>query len=219
MDLPTPAESAEVAGAPRKRRRMPTWLRVSVAVGLCLVVLLVVGSVWLVGSFKRMFDPSAQWPAIRQVIAVDEPPPAYDVFGMPKMDEIEAWGISDKARPLFAMLVHLSGDRADRARKGLLAPEPGELLGEWFDPVVPVETGTIVVQGRELRCLRSRYLDRRDRTESKKDRSGPAILVDLSREDSDEFLGCMMVLEGQSGRVGDDSAVAFLKPFHVGPDR
>lgn len=221
MNSPSGVECAGVADEPRRRRGIPKWLWISGSVGLGILVVIVVGVVLLVGSVKRMFDPGVQWPAIREVIQVDEPPPPYDVIGVPRLGAMtmKGWALSEPAGHRFAMLFHVSGDRANGMRESMLASKDGELLGEVFDPAVPVEAGTIVVQGRELRCMRARVLGRTDHTESKKDRSGPAILIDLSREDSDEFLGWMMVLEGQSGRVEDAAAVEFLRPFHVGPDR
>jgi hypothetical protein len=218
VDSVVRVESTGAADEPRKRRGVPKWLKISAVVGLALVVLLVAGGVWLVSTFNRMVDPAVQWPAIREVIAVDEPLPAYTVIGTPDMDGMEAWAISDPSGDRVAILFHLAGDRAAEAKAAMFAPESSQLSGEWFDPAVPVEAGTIVVQGRELPCLRSRYVGRKNRTEAQKDRSGPALLVDLSRG-AGEFLAWMMVLEGQSGRIEDAAAIEFLKPFHVGPDR
>lgn len=204
-----------------ERRRIPKWLRISVAAVLGLIVLLIAGGLWLRGYVKRMADPEVQWAAIREVIAVDEPLPPYGVAGMPPFWSMQTWSLFDPAGDRFGMLLHDDGGAGARRRRKMFDPETRELPGKSLGPGVPLEHGTILVQGRDLRWIRFTSPEAREGAESgtSRDRSGPTILVELSRQDGEEFLGFIMVAEGEGGRVEDAQIVDFLKPFHVGPDR
>jgi len=182
---------------------------------------------------------------LREVIAVDEPLPPYAVVGIPYASGLKVFGMSDHAGKPYFMLHQVRGGIAVETREAVFTPGLHKVPGTTIDADVPVESGIIRIQGRELHCMRFRALSRKKgaafgvgpisvrfgpsdsgrgveeepEIQVVGDRSGPAILVDLSREDRPEFLACMLVVKDEVGRVEDAVVVDFLKPFHVGPDR
>ena len=198
-------------------RGIPTWLRITAASVLGLIVLLIACGFWLRSYLERMVDPEVQWAEIRKVIAVDEPPPPYGVLGMPSFLGMNGWGLSEPAGGRFGMFLREDREDAAKLRKEMFDPETRELPGKPPGPAMSLEHGTIAVQGRDLRCVRFAYEDPREH--ARRNRSGPTILVELPREDPGEFLAFVMIAEGEGSRVEDAQVVDFLKPFHVGPDR
>jgi hypothetical protein len=239
METPSGVRWPEAAEEPPRRRGIPTWLWVSAGGCLGFVVLLILGSGWLVARFaKRAVDPRAQWAAIREVIAVDEPPPPYGVFGLPRIQGMKSWGMVNTEGGQV-MLYHLRGEKAARMKAELRGSDFSQVWGSRLDPDVPPESGTIVVQGRTLHSVRCRFLEDEQKSEESKDpidiRFGPprtrspsgtgwklvgsAMLVDLSPEGSEECLGLIFLRPDGDARIDDAQVVDFLKPFHVGPER
>lgn len=237
--MPSGVVWTEEAEEPRRRRGIPTWLWVSAAGCLGFVVLLILASGWLIGFVQRRIDPREQWAAIREVIAVDEPPPPLFVFGPPRMKGMKSWWMTDPNGTRQAMLYHLRGDGAGRIKEELRGARIPDAFGSRLQPQVPVESGAIMVQGRALPFVRCRFQGRDANSEEKKGRFdfrigprrtgsgsrvraglvGPAILVDLSAEASPEFLGLVLVTPDGAGRIEEAQVIDFLRPFHVGPDR
>lgn len=243
MEAPTGVRWPEDTEQVPSRRGIPTWVWLSGAGCIGLVLLLIAGGALLFGFANRMakgmVDPRENWSAIREVIAVDEPPPAFGVLGLPRIQGTKSWWIIDSEGAHQALLYHARAENAASLRAELHGPEPTHVFGSKLAPDVPPESGTIVVQGRTLFALRCRFEADEEDSERPKRRIdirfgrsrpeprqgvwmalvGPAILVDLSREGSDEFLGLIFVKPDGDRPIEDAQVVDFLKPFHVGPDR
>ncbi|MFN0009703.1 MAG: hypothetical protein ACKVXR_17550 [Planctomycetota bacterium] len=184
-------------------------------------MLLILGLVYV----RRLSDPDVQWAAIGEVIAVDEPHPTFRIFGFPRMNGLRSWVMSNGPDENTAIIL---SDQEKRIRLFESWQDLPEVMAEGrmaerIDPTVPSESGTITVQGRDLRCLRFGLLGKKARTSEEvagppDARSHPAILLDLSNEGAEESLACMLFAK-EGDRVEDAQVLAFLKPFHVGPDR
>jgi hypothetical protein len=243
-EAPGPVRWGEPVGeAPAKKRGIPAWLWIGGCSCLALVALAVLALGWLFAAGRRFVDPAAQWADVAEVLPYDGPPPKEFIFGFPRMRGVKSWTMVAEASQVA--LIHVEEGRASEIRARAFDPEQTLRLTGRIDPSQPVAASTVLVQGRELRCLRyvaaaadpgeteeqgergfkfrvRRAGDTREDDGAVKafvQLEGPTIRVDLTREGARDLL-ILEVASLQGGApVSEETVRKILAPFHVGPDR
>jgi hypothetical protein len=207
--------SAGTNVAPPKRG-VPGW--VWGCGGGCALFLLVgvVLAVFAVKKGKQFFDPETNWAAIGEVLPVVERPEGYIVVGFPfQVDGARMWMLTstDQSDQHSIMIFHGSGgDAVEGTRR--------DLFGAGTADREDAELGTIVVQGRELTCLRHRTVQGSGSTEGWRGElmravDGANLTVDLSPPDGAEFLALVYTRPGSREPVPDEALLEFLGHFRL----
>lgn len=202
---------------PPKKKSIPTWLWFCGGGCLLAVIIGIAAVAWLASNVTFSTDPEKLWPKVAEVLPYDERPPELEPqFGFDM--GVGMYYFRDK-RGFMAVLFHMpvAGD-SDRDKFMNPESEVG-FMGRRKD----AHASKLKVQGRELDILRFQHLSGNSDGPSSKDApevdSGPAAMVDLTRDDQSGFLILQLVRTNSADAIGDDEITRFLEPFHVGPVR
>ncbi len=236
-------ENTASAGEAPPKKRVPTW--VWIVGGGCLFLLAIAITGLIVGGLyvKRMLDPAVQWPRVAKVVPFDREPDGWTIMATPvPVEGADIWMLTSKDAQRQVMLMHYVGERASAERTRLFDPTDvgADVAGLGkvgrFDP----KLGTIHVQGREIRCVRTNTTPADSKGEEAGDSSGadsssaPAkgvfarvregmisanLTLDITPLDAkDELTVVVLTHRGTRLPVPDEEAIDFLKPFRVGPE-
>ena len=189
----------------------------------CLIplVLLALGGLWLKGWIDEARDPEVQWENLRELVDFDQRPEGWQmqlgiqakwikpqVFILTSTDEQE----------MTATFLQLPAERRaemfDRALEG---------VSPWTPPGAEEPIEFIEVQGRQLQVV----LLNEDESKDPDSDEGPgvsvitdgrAVAVDLSAEGSSSSV-VLALSRTEEQPLAPEDIVAFLEPFHVGPER
>lgn len=160
-------------------------------------------------------DQDMNWAAIEAVLPVAQRPEGYFVMGIPwKFDGVEIWMISATDQSHQVMLFHgAGGDGTEDTRK--------ELFGSAATGRADAVTGTLGVQGRELRVVRHRSVPGGGegeggwRDQMMKAFDGANMTVELSPPDSPELIALTYTKQGAVEPVADEDVLEFLEHFRL----
>lgn len=227
--------SSEANEPAPKKKGLPKWLWFLGCGCLTMVLALAAGGFFLAKTVKTLGDPAVQWPALAEVLPIDEPYPKMTIIGMPMMSMAPGfdnmWTLADNNGRNSTVVYSLSGGDAREVRDGLLS-EGQEIEVPIAGGVHDLVAGTISIQGRVLDCVRFTSFSK-DEAEPLEESEGgfmdemnkalrkSVIRVDVTPEGSRENL--FVVIEyaklGTLDGVADEEVAKFLAPFHIGPDR
>jgi len=158
------------AERPRKKR-IPSWVWWGCGGG-CLFLTLIVIALVVMGArlFKESTDPEKQWPRLAEVLAYDQRPAGIEIeFGLGI--GADQFHLVDREKCLRATLIEYPSSASSEYDR-LMDPD-FELpmgLGQLVEPV----SGKLVVQGREVPCLRF------SRVKPEPAEQGAGIRIDLT---------------------------------------
>jgi len=168
-------------------------------------------------------DPEVQGKRLALILPFDQPlPPEMSIqFGNQLVGE--QYQILD-TRGYQLQIQNHKGQQGADARKQMFGsdhPEfPQNMVVMKFDPPV---TGSVELQGRELKLFRTRMQFSgafgKMMPDEAKDGFGSMVFIDLTPEGRDGLL--LMQITRMKGLepVSDDEIRELLKPFHIGPNR
>ncbi len=215
--------------APPPKKRVPTWLWACGGGCLLALVLGLAGGAFLFVKVKKAVEegqnPEIQWQRVAEVLPYDNrPADATLQFGM-HLGVVDMFVFrvdhQDSAKAEYsAILFQLNALDTDKRDQALDPKESNGFFGQGKRR--NMKSGTVRVQGRELKALR---FDQMDDDEKKsvdgapKAGKGPSIMLDLTPENGTHTLFLQMIRLDGTEPIGDEDVQRFLKPFHVGPDR
>lgn len=200
------AEWTDEGQVEAKKKRVPSWVWWGCGSG-CLLATIAIGGMAFFGArlVRESMDPEKQWPRLQRVMAFEERPPGLEIeLGLSL--GADQFHLVDSEQGLRATLIEFPPSSHSEYEQ-FLDPEIGTPFG-LGQPVEP-ESGTLLVQGREVRCLRFARI----KPEGEGNNQGAGIRIDLTGERLKP-----RTLELRSSRAEriDDALVAeFLTPFDV----
>ncbi len=193
----------EEGEAPRKKKRVPTWVWWGCGGG-CLLMVLAAIALTITGAFffREARDPEKQWPKLAELLPFDQRPEHLELelgFNV----GVRQFHLVDTANHIRAQLTEFpnqasAGQMMDPGAKGPMG------LGTPVDP----EGGTLAIQGRDVPYLRF------SRIKPEPEEMGPGIRLDLTGERSKPLILELRRIESEE-RISDEEVVAFLAPFDV----
>lgn len=190
---------------PARKRRIPSWIWWGCGGG-CLLALLVAAGLGLMGYriFREGTDPEKQWPRLQQVLYFEQRPEGLELrFGFNLgMDQFH---LTDGAS-LEAAVAEYPSSATEEYRR-LMDPDLDMPFG-LGKPVDP-ESGTIVVQGKEVPFLRFSRVE----PEPEDAGRGAGIRVDLTGDRARPRT--LELRRRKAARIEDAEVEAFLAPFDV----
>ena len=224
--------TSESDEAPPKKKGFPKWLGFLGCGCLGIVLVVAGGGFFLFQAAKTLADPEVQWPALAEVLPIEEPYPDLTIIGMPVPGFEGMWTLAADDGSTSTVIYAMAGEDGEEMRDGLLS-EDQEIDIPFAGGVHDLVKCTIVIQGRELEGARFTSFSRDDEeaAEDEDDDDGfmseinkamkkAVIRIDVTPEDSD---GVIVIVEyaklGTLDVVTDEEVAAFLAPFHIGPDR
>jgi len=202
--------SEEGEEAPRKKKRVPTWVWWGCGGGCLLLTLIATVSAILIGKFvKDTIDPEVAWNELREVLPYDQRPEGWDargnrILGFGQYFLVPASGGAILIVQRFRSSQELEAmfDPSSRQNKGVFG------LGE----IQNAELGTIDLQDRSVRCL---HFQAWVPQAAKKDGPvGASLRIDLTGSGSIPVL-VQITMQAESERVPDELARDLLAPFDV----
>jgi hypothetical protein len=211
---------------PPIKRGMPKWLWFCGGGCAALVVIGIVLLSWVYAKFKDSANPDKQWPKLQELVGFDERPADMTLIFGAEMLGTQIYATADPKLGLAGTFFEWkAGKNADDAREQFLTVA-GVEKNPQRDTNTPVTAATVHVQGRSLPGVRYvqngppaflRSISQDDA--SKFDGQGPCITLDLSKDPAAALLYVQLVRTSGTDPISDDEVRAYLKPFHVGPDR
>jgi len=199
------AEWEEEAPAPPPRKRFPAWAWWTCGGG-CLLGILVLGSLLFFGMrfVREGRDPEKQWPRLAEVLAYEQRPEGIELeFGADL--GLDLFQLRDTRHGLTGRVLQFPAS-ARGEYSDLMDASASFGVGKPIDP----QSGTLIVQGQEVPCLRFARLD------PDPEDLGSGIRVDLTGERARPRL---LELRSKSAERIEDAAVeAFLEGFQVWKD-
>jgi hypothetical protein len=207
--------------APVRKKRVPTWLWF--CGGGCLLA--VVFAIALLGFgvkfVKDATNPEKQWPAVAEILPFDQRPPELHLIAGNTLGA--DFFVFQDDRGFVVVLMRLrSGDPGEARRRVMDPNQQGGFMsaGARRDMVA----GQVHVQGRDLDVLRFHQespgeKSGEDKGEEAAGHSGPSIWVDVTPAGSEYPVLLQLTRVRSDEPIRDEDVQAFLKPFHVGPDR
>ena len=195
----------EVSAEPAKRR-VPSWVWWGCGGG-CLLLTLIVGAMAVLGwrLVREGTDPEVQWPRLAEVLPHDQRPEGIELqFG--SRVGVDQFRLHDPGKGLFATVTRFPAEAGSEI--DLL--DPGSDLPFGLAKLVEPEKGTLVVQGREVACVRFTRIQHEPGSES-----GAGVRVDLSAPDQRPRTLELRRPVAASQRIDDAEVEAFLTPFDV----
>jgi len=193
------------AERPRKKR-VPSWVWWGCGGG-CLFLALVVIALVVLGSrlVRESIDPEKQWPRLAEVLAFDQRPSGIELqFGLGL--GADQFHLFDREKGLRATLIEYPSSASDDYDQ-LMDPDFELPMG--LGQVVEPESGMLVVQGREVPCLRFTRVQPEPANEG-----GAGIRIDLTGTRKKPRTLELRRREG-TPRIEDAEVEAFLAPFDV----
>lgn len=191
--------------APRPpKKRIPSWVWWGCGGGCLLMTLIVIAVVVFAGRLIReSIDPEKQWPRLAEVLAFDSRPEGIEIqFGLGL--GADQFHLVDETKGLRATLIEYPSS----ASKDQFM-DPNFELPMGIGRVLEPENGQLVVQGREVRCLRFARVK-----PEPAEAGGAGIRVDLSG-DREKPRTLELRRLGRGERIEDAEVEAFLAPFDV----
>jgi hypothetical protein len=200
-------EWGEEGGAelPRKRR-VPAWVWWGCGGG-CLLLTLSVIAVVVLGArvVREGLDPERQWPKLAEVLAFEQRPAGLELeFGLGL--GAAQFHLQDAAKGLRATVVEYPSSAS--SEYGQLM-DPGFELPMGLGKLVEPEQGVLVVQGREVPCLRFARVQPEPAGEG-----GAGVRVDLTGTRARPRT-LELRRPGGAQPITDAEIEAFLAPFDV----
>ena len=192
-------ESAEPA-----KRRVPTWVWWGCGGG-CLLLTLMGGAMAVFGwrLVSEGMDPEVQWPRLAQVLAFDRRPEGIELHFGSGLVGADQFVLEDAERGLIATVLQYPASAG--VTVDLLDPELGLPLG--LGKLIEPETGTLLVQGREVPCVRFAGIQRQGQ-------GGAGVRLDLTGARKQPRTLELRRAAGAQ-RIEDAEVEAFLLPFDV----
>jgi len=190
--------------------------------GGCLVLLVlgIVGAIYLGGKVAEQvqmaMDPEVQWPRIAEAMPFEERPHGYTAFGIPFVGMAPGieWMVMLVADPASAIVFSFTDADSTNVdtmfEPGFDASSMG--FGGWGDP----EIGTIVIQGRETRCVRfwaksgGEMFGQQPQAGSL---TGGSMMIDLSGNGEPVIVQISDSHVRKGEQIADETVRAFLAPF------
>ncbi len=221
----------EASEAPPKKKGMPKWIWFCGSGCLVMVVIAAVLAVLGVREVQKAVNPETQWAAVSEHISFDERPEDLKIARIPLVDlapGVEGIWMLIQDELHQGVLMVFSGDESEEIEQGMFDAEQGELdLGSLTGNMGQRDftSGTVMVQGRELRCARFQSFP----ADEEGDESSGGIKsvfekavmrVDVTPEDVDDRIVLVEYSKVQTLEpVSDEEINDFLAPFLIGPDR
>lgn len=201
------ADWGDEGGAERpKKKRVPSWVWWGCGGGCLLLTLIVIALVVFTTRLVREgMDPEKQWPRLAQVLAFDQRPAGIELqFGLGF--GADQFHLYDAAKGLRATVIEYPSSASSEYDQ-LMDPEFELPMG--LAKLVEPEKGTLVVQGREVPCLRFARIQPEPAGEG-----GPGVRVDLTGA-RQKPRTLELRHPGGAQRIEDAEVEAFLAPFDV----
>ena len=202
-----------------KKRRIPSWAWFCGG-GCLLAVLITVVTAGLV--IRHVTDTEGHWKRLALILPYDERPEQMKlIMGIGLFGDQYTF---DDSRGFQEQIQDHPGANNSEARKRMFDSK---------DPLFPknmavirfedIASGTVEVQGRELRLLRMRmkFAGMIEKMIPEKDREeiGAMAFVDLTPEGREGMLLLQITRQNGPEPITDEEIREILAPFHVGPQR
>ena len=203
----------DIENVPKQKRGLPRWLMF--CGGGCLIALVLGGIAAYVAVqfFKQAKDQDVQYPKLERHIGLDHRLGDYQLFGIEIMGS-ESYIFGTKKADRMAMILVADTDDERKVFDAQLDPAVTQGMSGG-GAREEVEAGTIHVQGRDLRVIRS--IQKPITFPGQKSQKGASAFVDITAEGSVDKLYLMYMRPADSTRVSDEEILEFLVPFRVGP--
>lgn len=196
----------EEGQAQPRKKGVPSWVWWGCGGGCLLATLAIAAAAFFgVRLVREGLDPEKQWPRLQRVLAFDERPAGLEIeLGLSL--GVDMFHVVDSTRGLRATLVEFPSASSTEFDQFLEADVGAPFgLGQPVDP----EPGTLLVQGREVRCLR--FV--RVKPEDADSNQGAGIRIDLTGERAKPRT--LELRRGGALRIDDALVAEFLAPFDV----
>jgi hypothetical protein len=220
----TETQWAEEGPGKPLRKSLPKW--VWFCGGGCLLALIagVIIAVLLVRSVKDFADPVKGWAELQRIIPADDPPPPeFEAHKLPLV-------------PFDAVIVSYRNDTQlqFQRHKGEDASEMRQQMFESETPTFPkslvvmsfqdLSSGTVDIQGREIRIVRLRSqlegFAKSMAGDQAKEAEQYMLFADVTPEGrSNEIVFLQIQRPVRQGELDDETLREMLAPFHIGPNR
>jgi hypothetical protein len=208
--------SEETTEAPRKKRRFPAWLLWGCGCG-CLALLLVGGILSVLGVrvWNRAHDPEVVWAHVEELLPYETRPEGWEAVGISfDMLDFGQYVLNPPEEPFFLMVQRMP---SPAELEPLLDPDSRQNRGIFgVNKIRQPESGTIEVQGREVRCMR--YLSWLPEDAQEKGAGGASLRIDLTSERGPPILLQITALDDRA-RIEDADVARLLEPFEVWRER
>lgn len=188
--------------APKQKRGLPKWL---LGCGCGCTIMIIAACVLMIVAFKKMTDPEAQWPALRESLYFEERPTELELaMGMSiPFSGQKQYTLIHKDKDFTANFYVFGGE----AELEALFMTEGKGLEKMAIPDNAV-LGETLVQGRTVRSMTDTGLSMLP-----EGLVGPGIRIDISDEDRFRVIE-MRVLEGRKP-LSSEQIEGFFSMFDV----
>lgn len=221
-----------------KKRKIPLWLLGCGGGCMFFVGALAVAAIWVFPKAERwvggLNEPEQQWPRVADVLPFDAPPQGFTIQRLP-FPIVNLWQLESDSQDLYVGILSAPQDKewGNWLSNPKEAPFFDVVQGAWRS-----EDGTLIVQGRELRCTRysrgdtpsepvegppqeprAREMELEKGLNARPVLLGGGIGIDVTPEQSPRRILVWIFRRSPSGSVSDEEARQFLAPFQIGPGR